>query len=57
MNSYDFGGRAAQTYTKVCDCGRTIDVSTQQDRYPEYTTLIFVKCVCGNSVEFKLPVN
>ena len=54
---YDFGGSHAQTYSKTCTCGRVIEVSTQQDRDPEYYTDIYVKCECGKSVAFSLPVN
>ena len=34
-----------------------IEILTQPDRHPEYYTQIFVKCSCGKSVEFCLPVN
>ena len=54
---YDFGGKFAQTYKEECECGRVIEVSTQTDREPEYYTEVFVKCECGKSVFFLLPVN
>lgn len=54
---YDFGKKFAQTYKEKCECGKEIEVSTQQDSGPEYYTTIFVKCVCGKSVLFELPVN
>lgn len=54
---YDFGGEFAQVYKKKCSCGREIEVSTQQDNDPEYYTDVFVRCVCGGSVAFSLPVN
>ena len=54
---YDFGGEFAQTYKAKCECGRTIEVSTQKDERPEYRPGIYVKCKCGKSVEFMLPVN
>ena len=54
---YDFGGDSAQTYSESCECGRVIEVSTQTDNCPEYYTDVYVKCVCGKSVAFLLPVN
>lgn len=57
MGLYDFGSKCAQTYTSVCKCGRDIEVSTQRDHSPEYYTTVYVKCVCGKSVCFSLPVN
>ena len=57
MELYDFGSEFAQTYTEVCECGRTVEVSTQKDYRPEYYTEVYVKCVCGKSVPFRLPVN
>ena len=57
MDLYDFGDECAQTYTKECECGKTHEVSTQQDSCPEYYTDIYIKCDCGKSVGFELPVN
>lgn len=54
---YDFGGEFSQIHIGKCVCGRVIEVSTQEDRGPEYYTDIFVRCVCGKSVGFELPVN
>ena len=54
---YDFDTKFAQTYSNTCVCGKEIEVSTQEDKNPEYYTFVFVKCTCGESVEFKLPVN
>ena len=54
---YDFGSECAHTSTKKCECGRCIEISTQQDNNAEYITTIFVRCVCGKSVEFDVPVN
>lgn len=56
-NGYDFGGRFAQTYTNQCECGEEVEVSTQEDNNPEYLTTVFVRCKCGKSVKFNLPVN
>ena len=59
LNSlYDFGSDFAQTYKAACErCGREVEISTQRDIYPEYYTEIFVRCQCGASVRFELPVN
>lgn len=55
---YKFGSSYAQTYKAPCDqCGREIEVSTQQDRCPEYHTDVYVRCECGGSARFSLPVN
>jgi hypothetical protein len=54
---YDFDGKWAQTYKKKCVCGKTVEVSTQEDSYPEYHSDVFVRCACGESVGFNLPVN
>jgi len=57
-NVYDFGSKFAQTYKSSClSCGKEMEVSTQEDACPEYRTDINVKCECGDSVEFSLPVN
>lgn len=57
LNMYDFDKECAQTYKEKCVCGKEIEVSTQQDGCPEYYTEIYVKCTCGKSVNFSLPVN
>ena len=57
MDIYDFGSDVAQTYRRNCECGEIIEVSTKQDSCPEYYTDIFIKCNCGKSVHFTLPVN
>jgi ribosomal protein L31 len=55
---YEFGSKYAQTYKAKCSkCGNEIEVSTQQDLDPEYYTDVFVRCQCGGSAHFKLPVN
>lgn len=55
---YDFESNCSQTYISKCDnCGKVFNVSTQEDRNPEYETNVYVMCDCGNSVEFILPVN
>lgn len=57
MDMYDFGGEFSQEYKKACECGNIVEVSTQKDECPEYYTDVYVKCVCGKSVKFQLPVN
>jgi len=55
---YDFDSSFAETFKETCEyCSREIEVSTQKDHSPEFYTKIHVKCECGNSVEFNLPVN
>lgn len=44
-------------YIEKCDCGKDIVVFTQRCNYPEYDTIIYVKCDCEEYVEFILPVN
>jgi hypothetical protein len=54
----DFMGEFSQTYSEKCKkCGKIILVSTQKDKSPEYYTDIFIKCDCGESIKFILPVN
>ena len=53
----DFGGEYSQEYKANCSCGKEFNISTQEDIHPEYYTDIFVKCDCGESVKFILPVN
>jgi len=57
MDVYDFGGSCSQVYMAECECGREIEISTQEDEHPEYYTDVFVKCVCSKSVKFNIPVN
>lgn len=48
----------AQTYRAACNqCGREVEVVTQQNNDPEYYTEIHVKCQCGGAAKFELPVN
>ena len=54
---HDFDGSFSQTYKEKCECGKEIEVSTQEDSDPEYYTSVFVRCDCGKSVPFMLPVN
>lgn len=57
MSLYDFDEECAQTYIEQCECGEKVQVSTQKDNGPECYTEVFVKCQCGKSVSFILPVN
>lgn len=57
MDIYDFDAECAETYKNECECGNEIEVSTQRDTCPEYYTWVYVKCECGKSVGFMLPVN
>lgn len=58
MSMYDFGRELSQVYSGKCDCcGKTTEISTQKDKSPETYTEVFVKCDCGWSVWFVLPVN
>jgi len=54
---YEFGEECSQTYKETCECGKVIEVSTQPDECPEYYTTVYVRCSCGKSVHFELPVN
>ena len=54
---YDFDCEFSQVYKNKCECGKVIEVSTQKDENPEYYTDVFVRCDCGKSVAFILPVN
>lgn len=58
LHLYEFGSEHAQTYKAQCGkCGAEIEVSTQRDAHPEYRTEVHVRCQCGGSAEFELPVN
>ena len=47
MDLYDFDSDCAETYTKQCECGKTHEVSTQEDHHPEYYTDVKLMCKCG----------
>lgn len=57
VHMYDFNGEFSQVYKRKCQCGKVVEISTQKDERPEYYTNVFVKCDCGKSVQFILPVN
>lgn len=44
-------------YLVNCECGKVHKVLTQDSNFPEYDTVIYVFCGCGDYVEFILPVN
>lgn len=54
---YDFGCEFSQVYKSKCECGNIVEVSAQEDDHPEYYVSVFVRCECGKSVEFSLPIN
>jgi len=46
------------SYIQHCTCcGIEQEILTQMDSYPEYETEIYLKCQCGEYIEFILPVN
>jgi hypothetical protein len=45
-------------YEMICDlCEMKQLILTQRNSFPEYETEIYLQCVCGNFVQFILPVN
>ena len=45
-------------YIQTCSCCGSIQtILTQRDNFPEYETEIYLKCQCGEYIEFILPVN
>ncbi len=44
-------------YKEPCDCGRINTLYTQEDDKPEYYTDVYLECICGNFIHFRLPVN
>lgn len=44
-------------YHVKCICGKIFTALTKISNDPEYETEIFIKCDCGEYVEFNLPVN
>ncbi len=46
------------SYEKECSCcGIMQEILTQGGNSPEYETEIYLKCQCGEYIEFILPVN
>lgn len=46
------------SYTSECDrCGTEHEILTQSNCCNEYYTDIYVQCLCGDYVQFRLPVN
>lgn len=45
-------------YRQTCPvCDLETLVLSQKDDFPEYQTEVYVQCVCGEFLEFILPVN
>lgn len=45
-------------YVEECSvCGLKQEILTQANNLPEYETDIYLKCQCGNYIQFILPVN
>lgn len=44
-------------YTEECKCGKSYTILTQRCNFPEYESYVYLKCECGEFVEFILPVN
>jgi hypothetical protein len=45
-------------YKVKCECCKEEHVLfTQSDCCPEYYTNVYLRCNCGEYIEFKLPVN
>jgi hypothetical protein len=45
-------------YEKECSCcGIKQEILTQRHNFPEYETEVYLKCQCGEYIEFILPVN
>ena len=54
----EFDPEDTQTYKAKCNkCEKEIEVITQKDNYPEYYTDVYVRCQCGGTARFVLPVN
>lgn len=46
-----------EEYIEKCKCGKSYEVRTQKYDCSEYMTMVYIKCECGNYIEFELPVN
>ena len=57
MDIADINEWLSTEYKETCNCGNDIIVYTQRNSCPEYETEVYVKCQCGQVVEFILPVN
>jgi hypothetical protein len=45
-------------YEQECSCcGLKKQVLTQRDDHPEYYTYVYLRCQCGEYIQFELPVN
>lgn len=50
------GYRSSYIQKCIC-CDLEQEILTQGNNYPEYETDIYLKCQCGEYIEFILPVN
>lgn len=58
MNKDDLNKSSLSKYIQKCKwCGVDLEVFTQKDEDPEYYTNIYIICMCGECVHFRLPVN
>jgi len=58
MNIEEILEHHRHSYTKKCPCcDLEQEILTQRDDFPEYHTEIYLKCQCGEFIEFELPVN
>lgn len=44
-------------YRQTCDCGKDHCILTKRNNCPEYETLIYIFCDCGEYVMFEIPIN
>lgn len=58
MKIFDITEGLQYEYYSTCEnCGMQHLILTQKDSFPEYEIEVYVKCRCGDYVEFILPVN
>lgn len=44
-------------FVEKCSCGKEFSLFSTWSNYPEYQHEVYIKCPCGEFVEFILPVN
>lgn len=58
MDREDISQGSQYSYEETCSlCEMKHLILTQDNNFPEYDTNVYLQCVCGNFVEFILPVN
>jgi len=58
MNIDDICEGDRYEYEEECPCcGLTQQLLTQKDDFPEYYTYVYLRCQCGEYIQFELPVN